>query len=103
VYSTTVILLRFVAFYCMFDAMYTVFAGTLKGAGDTRFILWTTLITSGITTLVTWLGLERWGFGLWECWFTITAWVCALGIIYLARFLQGTWRSMRIIEPALEE
>ena len=33
------VLLRFVAAYCLFDALNVVFAGALKGAGDTRFIM----------------------------------------------------------------
>ena len=40
----TVVLLRFVAVYCLFDAMNVVFAAVLKGAGDTRFILYTSVI-----------------------------------------------------------
>ena len=36
-----VILLRFVAFYIFFDAQYMIYTGALKGAGDTRFIMWT--------------------------------------------------------------
>ena len=35
-----VILLRFVTAYIFFDAQYTIYSGTLKGAGDTRFIMW---------------------------------------------------------------
>jgi hypothetical protein len=31
----------------------------------------------------------------------MTIWVCALGIIYISRFLQGHWRHMRVIEPEL--
>jgi len=36
-----VILIRFVAVFCLFDAMNLVFSGAIKGAGDTRFIMWT--------------------------------------------------------------
>ena len=36
-----VILMRFVALFCFFDALNLVFSGALKGAGDTRFIMWT--------------------------------------------------------------
>jgi hypothetical protein len=37
---------------------------------------------------------------MWR-WTVITLWVCGLGLIYGARFLQGRWRYMRIIEPEL--
>ncbi len=97
--ETTIVLLRFVAAYCLLDAFSVVFSSTIRGAGDMRFILWTTLVTSPPPLLATWWGVWRQGWGLLWCWAVITAWVCALGLIYLARFLQGRWRQMRVIEP----
>jgi len=29
----------------------------------------------------------------------LTAWIFSLGVAYLARFIQGRWKSMRVIEP----
>lgn len=98
----TVVLLRFVAAYCLFDAMYTVFSGALKGAGDTRFIMWTAAVISSIAVGVTWTGLQMADFGLLACWATITAWICALGVVYWLRFLGGKWQTMRVIEPEIE-
>ena len=92
-------LLRFVAAYCLFDAMNIVFVSAIRGAGDMRFILLTTLCTSPVPLLATWWGTARQGWGLSWCWSVITAWVIALGLIYLARFLQGRWQNMRVIEP----
>lgn len=91
------ILLRFVAFYCLFDMMNAVFVGALKGAGDTRFILYTTFISSSVPVFATWAGIEL-GGGLYWCWIVITCWVSGLGLIYFARFLQGKWRNIRVIE-----
>jgi MATE family multidrug resistance protein len=101
--DVTVILLRFVAAYCMFDAMYTVFGGAIKGAGDTRFIMWTAALVSASATAVTYAGLTWAGFGLWACWTTITLWICTLGVVYALRFLGGKWKSMRVIEPEIDE
>ncbi|NUQ64502.1 MAG: MATE family efflux transporter [Pirellulales bacterium] len=95
----TVVLLRFVAAYCLFDAMTIVFASAIKGAGDTRFILWNTIVVSPGPVLVTWAGVRWFGLGLVWCWIVVTAWICVLGVIYLGRFLQGRWREMRVIEP----
>ena len=93
-------LLRFVAFYCLFDAMNVVFSSAIKGAGDTRFVLITTLIVSPLPVLATWAGVEFFGLGLFWAWIAVTAWVSALGAIYMARFMQGKWRTMRVIEHA---
>jgi multidrug resistance protein, MATE family len=91
-------LLRFVAFYCVFDAMNIIFSGALKGAGDTRFVLITTLSASLLAASATWLGVDRFGLGLYWCWTAVTGWVCLLGVIFCLRFLYGAWRGMRVIE-----
>jgi MATE family multidrug resistance protein len=95
----TVVLLRFVAAYCLFDALNVVFVSAIRGAGDMRFILLTTLVMSPPPLLAAWWGIARQGWGLLWCWSIITVWICSLGLIYLVRFLQGRWREMRVIEP----
>jgi multidrug resistance protein, MATE family len=99
--GTTVILLRFVAAYCMFDAMSVVFSGALKGAGDTRFILVTSLLLTPMPVAAAWIGIHWFGLGLYWCWTVITLWVCTFGMVYCVRFLHGRWRHMRVIEPEL--
>lgn len=96
--ETTVVLLRFVAAYCLFDAMNVVFCGAIKGAGDMRFVFLTNLLMSAPPVVAVWIGIDLLGLGLTWCWVVITAWVSALGLIYGLRFLQGRWRSMRVIE-----
>jgi multidrug resistance protein, MATE family len=97
--DTTIVLLRFVAAYCLFDALNVVFVSVLKGAGDTRFIVVTQLLLAPPLVLVSWIGVHYFGGGLIWCWVVVTAWCCALGLIYAARFFHGRWRHMRVIEP----
>jgi multidrug resistance protein, MATE family len=99
--NVVVVLLRFVAVYCLFDAMNVVFSAALKGAGDTRFILVVSLLMTPAPLLAAWAGMHFAGWGLLWCWLVITVWVSTLGLIYFARFLQGHWRQMRVIEPEL--
>ncbi len=96
--STTVVLLRFVAAYCLFDAMIVVFAGALKGAGDMLFIFLTNVLMAPPLVLSVWIGVRFFDLGLYWSWVCVTGWVCALGTCYAARFLQGRWRTMRVIE-----
>jgi MATE family multidrug resistance protein len=99
----TVVLLRFVAAYCLLDALSLVFANALKGAGDTTFVMIATLIVGSLGVGVGWYGLAYLHFGLIECWWVITLWITAMGLTFAARFLQGAWQEMRVIEPELQE
>jgi MATE family multidrug resistance protein len=104
--ATTIVLLRFVALYCIFDSLQIVFVGALRGAGDTRFILWNTSIISILFLSLGYflehqLGWKESGYALYGWWWILTGWIFALGVTYLARFEQGRWKSMRVIEPDL--
>jgi MATE family multidrug resistance protein len=104
--TTTIYLLRFVALYCFFDATQIVLIGALRGAGDTKFIMLATSLISIISIAVGWTCEEyfHWrasGIALWGWWWILTAWVLALGVVYMLRFIGGKWKSMRVIEPEL--
>lgn len=92
------VLLRFVAAYCIFDAVQIVFSCAIKGAGDTRFVLATTAVVSLLSVVVGQVGAYL-GGGLYWWWLVVTGWIVVLGVVYLARFLQGKWKRMRVIEP----
>lgn len=99
--ATTVVLLRFVAAYCLFDALNLVFVSALKGAGDMRFIMLVSLAITPFPLLAAWAGMRFAGGGLVWCWVIATLWVSSVGLLYCARFLHGQWRNMRVIEPEL--
>jgi MATE family multidrug resistance protein len=93
-----VVLLRFVALYSLFDTMNIVFAGGIKGAGDTRFVMIMILIVSmSVMILPTYLSLMVFRAGLYTAWIFVTAYVIVLGFCFLFRFLQGKWKAMRVI------
>jgi MATE family multidrug resistance protein len=94
----TMFLLRFVAAYCVFDAMQIIFVGALKGAGDTLFIMLNVFAISVTSLAAGYLGERLLGWQVIGWWGVLTAWIFALGVTYLARFLQGKWKTMRVIE-----
>lgn len=99
--STTVILLWFVAAYSLFDAMNIIFASAIKGAGDMRFVMITQTVLSPLPIVLTAAGMYYWNYGLYWAWFSATIWLVVMGLAYTARFIQGKWRGMRVIEPDL--
>jgi len=91
-------LLQIVAAYNVMDATYIIFVSALKGAGDTRFVMIASLIMGFFLAILSWLTIDVWNLSIYGCWMAVTAWVCAMGVIFLLRFLGGKWRSMRVIE-----
>jgi MATE family multidrug resistance protein len=98
----TQFLLRFVAAYCLFDAMQIIFIGALKGAGDTLFIMFTVIVISCTSLALGYLGEQSLGWQVIGWWSVLTVWIFALGMTYLTRFVQGRWKTMRVIEPEVE-
>jgi MATE family multidrug resistance protein len=96
--SQGVVVMRMMALFIAFDAMYFTFVGVLKGAGDTRFIMW----SIGIATLVVMVVpltiiVEYTGWGLYACWLNLTVYVVSLFSVTLWRFRQGKWKTIRVI------
>lgn len=92
-------LLKFVAFYTLFDGIYIVVSGALKGAGDTRFPVAVTLAFSWTVLAIPIFLLYRVGrLNIWLAWLFATAYVVLVTLALLARFLWGKWRTMRVIE-----
>ncbi len=94
-----VVLLRFVAFYSLFDAMNIVFANAIKGAGDTRFVMKVAVLLSWLVMVIPTYLVSVWlHWSLFAAWGFATAYIVLLGIIFLLRFLRGKWKEMRVIE-----
>ncbi len=96
----SVVLLRFVALYSLFDAMNMIFSAAIKGAGDTRYIAVTTIRLSWLVivlpSLLWWYWLPP---SIYALWVFVTLYVVGLGLFFYRRFLHGPWREMRVIEP----
>jgi MATE family multidrug resistance protein len=95
----SIMLLRFVAFYSVFDTMNVIFAYAIKGAGDTRFVMYMNVLVSAFVLVIpTYVAIMVLGFGLMAAWYIATAYVTILGFAFFGRFLQGKWKNMRVIE-----
>ena len=94
-----VILLRFVAVFCFFDGLNLIFSGAIKGAGDTRFIMWAIAALSlGVMIVPIYVAVEVLKAGIYTAWTLVTFYVCALGLAFMLRYRQGKWKTMRVIE-----
>jgi len=94
-----IVIIRIMAIFISFDALYFIFTGALKGAGDTRFIMW----SIGMATLVVMIlpitiGVVYLGWGIYACWIILTLFVLCLCLVSFLRYRQGKWKTIRVIE-----
>ncbi len=91
-------LLIMVAIYSLFDALGIVFSAGLKGAGDTRFVMWSA-VTAGWTLFVppVYLTVSVLHGGLILAWVWATLYIVLLGLVYFWRFRRGKWKKIDMV------
>jgi MATE family multidrug resistance protein len=90
--------------YSWFDTAAVVFGAAIRGAGDTLFAM-VFSVTMGVVLLVlpTYVASHYGSQGFAVAWYAVTVFVSVLGIGFWARFQQGRWKSMRVIEHTAPE
>lgn len=89
-------LLKYVAFYVVLDAVQLILAGALRGAGDTWYVLLAGVAASAIALAIG-FGFEPDANPLHWWWRMVTTWVWLLAMLMAARFIQGSWKRMRMV------
>ncbi len=95
-----VILLRFVALYCVLDSLSMIFLHALSGAGDTR---WTFVVSALLNAVFIFViaVIDRFHRDIYLIWGAATVFLMLQAFVWLARFRGGRWRTMRVIDPEL--
>lgn len=94
-------LLGLVAAYILLDAFYMIFAAVLKGAGDTRFLLWAISGASmGCMIIPLFLGINYMGMGIYAAWSCIVVFIATLCLLVSRRYRAGKWEKMLVIEKS---
>ena len=89
------------ALYSVFDAMNIIFASAIKGAGDTRFVMFMIVVLSVSVLIVpSYVVIVYLSMGIYWGWAFVTTYIIVLGVVFFFRFLRGKWKSMRVIEPS---
>jgi multidrug resistance protein, MATE family len=95
--ETGALIMKFVAFYCIFDAANVVIGCVLASAGETHWIARAFFISSCIFLLLLWL-IDQNMPGLKLEWTLATLFVFATAVIWLYRFKKGRWRKMQVLQ-----
>ncbi|MDR9501437.1 MAG: MATE family efflux transporter [Desulfurivibrionaceae bacterium] len=96
-------LLQIVAAYILLDALYMTFSGVLKGAGDTRFIMWSVGTASLFAMLLPlYAGIEIFEWGIYFAWYCVLFYIALLFGLSAFRYRQGKWQKMLVTEKAAQ-
>jgi len=96
-------LLLFIAIYSLADAANLVYANALRGAGDTRFVTLISFSLAWPVMVIPTLLVVRYGGNLYMAWAFASLYIVLVAGCCWLRFRAGQWKSMRVIEPAIEE
>jgi MATE family multidrug resistance protein len=96
-----IVVMRIMALFIPFDAMYFTFVGVLKGAGDTRFIMWSIGLVSFFGMVMPlYIGMAVFGLGLYFAWICMVLFLFQLAAVTFGRYRLGKWKGMRVIEQS---
>ncbi len=94
-------LLIFVGIYTVGDTLNIIFSFALRGAGDTRFVAAMGIGLAWPIMVIPTVIAVQYGWGVIGAWTFATAYIFALSMAFLFRFLHGHWRTMQVIEPVV--
>ncbi len=94
-----VVILRLIAVFTVFDTVFIVFSGALKGAGDTRFAMWAQIVAAwGFFVPPVYVIVEVLGMGVLAAWCWGVVYIVSLGTTFWRRFHSGRWKAIRMVE-----
>jgi MATE family multidrug resistance protein len=92
-------LLHVISAYLLFDALYMVFSGALRGAGDTRFMMRAiTLVSFFCFVLPVFIGVQFFEMSTVTAWLWVVFFIVMLFCISWWRYRSGIWKKMLVIE-----
>jgi MATE family multidrug resistance protein len=95
-----VTLLRIIAAYTLFDTLFIVFSGGLRGAGDTRFAMWAQVVAAWVLFVPpVYLIIHVLHMGILVAWSWALLYVVVLGTVFWLRFRSGYWKTIHMVSP----
>jgi len=89
--------------YMLADATILIAGGVLRGAGDTRWIMVTSISVHWLMLLAQYLVIVVNGFGPRVAWWVFVTMLIMLALLYLGRLLGGTWRQPQRLARMMSE
>lgn len=94
-------LLVIAAVFQVFDATNMVLSGVLRGAGDTRFPMVASIVTSWLVFIpLVWLLVGRLGYGVAGGWMAAVVWIAGQAMVIRHRYVRRRWMEKLVVPVA---
>lgn len=81
----------------VFDAVDVIVSGALKGAGDTKFVMWWMVVVAFLFWLPMVAAVAAWRNTMPALWATMVVYVVVICTGTLVRWFRGRWKSIRLV------
>jgi len=89
--------------YVLADATILITSGALRGAGDTRWLMITSIILHWAMLVAQYFIIVVYDYGPRVSWVIFVAMILLLALVYLWRLLGGVWREPERLERVMQE
>tara|TARA_B100001250_G_scaffold6588_1_gene5551 strand:+ start:232 stop:1611 length:1380 start_codon:yes stop_codon:yes gene_type:complete len=89
--------------YVMADALIIVSGGVLRGAGDTRWLMYASVGLHWAMLVAQYYVILVWGYGPRVSWLTFCAMIFVIAVVYLWRLKSGVWREPERLKKVMAE
>jgi multidrug resistance protein, MATE family len=89
--------------YMLADATILIAGGALRGAGDTRWIMITSICVHWLMLLAQYCVIVVFGFGPRVSWWVFVSMLIVLALLYLGRLFGGAWRQPERLARVMRE
>lgn len=89
--------------YVMADALIIVSGGVLRGAGDTRWLMYASVGLHWAMLVAQYYVILVWGYGPRVSWLTFCAMIFVIAVVYLLRLKSGVWREPERLKQVMAE
>lgn len=89
--------------YVMADAIILIAGGVLRGAGDTRWLMWMSIAIHWAMLIIEYFVIKVWELGPRVAWVVFVVMILSTGAIYIGRLFSPAWRTEEAFERVMAE
>lgn len=94
-----VFMIRLASLYVMIEAMVVVFAGALRGAGDTFWAMAISVTLHWILVPILLVMFHVFGASVETAWMVVVGVFMLFSLLFYLRYRSGKWKTIRVISP----